>query len=97
MSTNRNKREDRDRTKEQILKPDSLSPEPGLNWLGHKTTSGAATLDTLLLKGATMSELKKVRGAVNEHLRHLENEHGLKITQKGDIYKIDRLNLGITE
>ena len=94
---NRNKREDRERTKDLILKLDMLSPEPGLNWLGHKTTSAASTLDTMLLHGAKLPEMKKVRGAVESHIWHLEKEHGLKITHQGDCYKIDRLNLGIIE
>ncbi len=97
MTVNRNKRQDRERTKEQILYPNTLSPEVGSNWLGHRTTSKASTLDTMLLNGATMPELKKVRGAINEHLRHLELDHGLSIKINGDIYKIDRLNLGISE
>jgi len=97
MTVNRNKRQDRERTKELIQKPGTLSPEAGMNWLGHKTTSATATLDSMLLRGATMSELKKVRGAVREHIRHLEQEHGLSITTDGDTYRIDRLNLGITE
>jgi len=97
MTVNRNKRQDRERTKELILKPGTLSPEAGVNWLGHKTTSAASTLDSMLLRGATMSELKKARGAVQEHIRHLEHEHGLSITSYGDIYRINPLNLGITE
>ena len=97
MTINRNTMDDRERTKEQILKPGSLSPEPGLNWLGHKTTSAASTLDTMLLHGATIAEMKKVRGAVESHIRHLECEHGLKITRQSEIYIISRLNLGITE
>jgi len=97
MTANRNKSQDRDRTIEQILKPGTLSSGPGLNWLGHKTTSGAAAIDSLLLQGATKAELKKARVTFNEHLHHLENEHSLKITQDSDIYRIDRLNLGITE
>jgi len=97
MTVNRNKRQDRESTKELIQKPGTLSPEAGVNWLGHKTTSAASILDSMLLRGATMSELRKVRGAVREHIRHLEHEHGLSITSDGDIYKIDHLNLGITE
>lgn len=97
MTVNRNKRQDRERTKEQILKPGTLSPEAGTNWLGHKSMSAASTLDSMLLRGATIAEMKKVRGAVESHIRHLEKEHGLSITKDGDICKIDRLNLGITE
>lgn len=97
MTINRNKRQDRERTKEQILKPGTLSPEAGGNWLGHRTTSSASILDSMLLKGATIPEMAKVRGAVESHMRHLEIEHGLKITQCGEVYKIDQLNLGITE
>jgi hypothetical protein len=97
MTVNRNKRQDRERTIEQILKPVTLSPEIGVNWLGHRTTSKASTLDAMLLHGTTITEMEKVRGAVENHIRHLEQEHGLTIKTDGETYKIDRLNLGITE
>jgi len=49
------------------------------NWLGHQVGSGAATLDHLLLNGATLDELKEERDAVENHLRHLRGDHGLPI------------------
>jgi len=40
--------------------------------LGSSVGSGAAALDELLLKGATMEQLKAVRGAVGSHIKHLQ-------------------------
>jgi translation initiation factor 2 gamma subunit (eIF-2gamma) len=51
----------------------------GVNWLGHRHDSGAAKIDALLLVGATHQELSKCRDAVDEHLYHLQQVHGLNI------------------
>ena len=56
------------------------------NWLGH--TRGSARLDKALVKGATMNELKAIRGAIHEHFDHLRIEHGLNIHKDGDVYRI---------
>lgn len=57
------------------------------NWLGH--TLGSAQLDRALLNGATMKELKAIRGAINEHFLHLRKEHGLEIHKDvDDVYRI---------
>lgn len=56
------------------------------NWLGH--TLGSAKLDRALIYGATMKELKAIRGAIDEHFDHLRTEHGLDIHQVGDVYRI---------
>lgn len=56
------------------------------NWLGH--TRGSARLDKALINGATMMELKKIRGAIYEHFDHLRIEHGLDIHKDGDFYRI---------
>jgi hypothetical protein len=56
------------------------------NWLGH--TRGSARLDKALIKGATMKELKTIRGAIQQHFDHLRIEHGLDIHKDGDTYRI---------
>ena len=57
------------------------------NWLGH--TLGSAKLDRALINGATMKELKAIRGAINEHFLHLREEHGLEIHKDvDDVYRI---------
>lgn len=56
------------------------------NWLGH--ILGSAKLDRALLNGATMTELKAIRGAIHEHFLHLREEHGLDIHKDGDVYRI---------
>jgi hypothetical protein len=53
------------------------------NWLGHFVSKGTGRLDALLLKGATRQELGAVRDAIDEHLYHLREEHGLCIIPKG--------------
>ena len=56
------------------------------NWLGH--TRGSNKLDKALLLGATMVELKAIRGAIHEHFNHLRDEHGLEVVRNGDVYRI---------
>ena len=56
------------------------------NWLGH--TRGSNRLDKALLLGATMAELKAIRGAIHEHFNHLREEHGLEVVRNGDVYRI---------
>ena len=56
------------------------------NWLGH--TRGSNRLDKALLMGATMAELKAIRGAIHEHFNHLREEHGLEVVCNGDVYRI---------
>jgi len=64
---------------------DDVSDPP--NWLGH--TLGSAKLDRALINGATMKELKAIRGAIDEHFLHLREEHGLEINKDiDDVYRI---------
>lgn len=96
MSKNRNKIQDRNKTKD-IMQSNIQKSENGKNWLGHSDDSKAACLDTMLLNGTSMTAMKNVRGAINEHIWHLENEHGLTINIINDMYKISRESLGISE
>jgi hypothetical protein len=66
------------------------------NWLGHEVGSGAAALDHLLLKGGTLAGMKQERGAVENHLRHLRQDHGLPIytTPRENKFEFDYLVLG---
>jgi hypothetical protein len=61
-------------------------PKKMPNWLGHK--KAAAQLDRLLLYGATMQHLRKHRGAVKEHFRHLRIEHGINVVVQNDVYRM---------
>lgn len=98
MSINRNSRIDREETIKLILTPNRREYTGGENWLGHgKRSGGAANVDYMLLDGATMTELLNQRGAIYDHFSHLKNEHGLSIKNTGEIYKIDRTDLGISE
>lgn len=94
MTINRNIREDQRKTAEKIQDRSSHQPVEGRNWLGH--TKGAACIDEKLLDGSTMDDLFECRGAIQRHLDHLRDEHGLHVT-KGSIirFDIDRSVLGI--
>lgn len=52
------------------------------NWLGHRKNSGAARLDEMLARGATMDELKQARGGVHEHIRHLREKWGIQCEER---------------
>ncbi|KJV38121.1 hypothetical protein [Acinetobacter brisouii] len=83
MTFNRNKPTDRAATNNLLNNIPNLKNKP--NWLGHR--GGNAEIDYELLSGTTMQSMQKHRGAVKEHLRHLEKEHGLIIDQHGNIFK----------
>ena len=93
MSVNRDKELDQDTTKLILM---GSAPEThynqikGINWLGHRLDSDAHKLDLALLEGATLPELKKIRGAVHEHVQHLENEHGILCKKTGEMIAINR-------
>lgn len=43
----------------------------------------------MLLQGATREQLDAgSRGAIDEHIRHLEVEHGLAVSKTGGVYKL---------
>ena len=88
MSFNRDKALDRAKTKEQL--ENRVEPTGRTNWLGHAVGKGTAVLDVMLLDGATMEEMQAQRGAIAEHLTHLQVEHGLPIIQQGKKYVFDR-------
>ena len=66
----------------------AVQGDRGKNWLGHRKGSGAARLDELLTRGATMAELEEVRGGVYEHLKHLRDKFGIQYVRDGDRYRI---------
>ena len=86
MTTNRNILEDRRKTQERIQDITNNPDKEGKNWLGHRSFSGAAEVNQLLLHGATIEELvntkRTTRSSVEQHLKHLENEHGLVISKQ---------------
>jgi len=94
MTINRNIHEDRRKTAERIVDRSKHEVRDGKNWLGHREYSGAACIDEKLLDGASLDELLKCRGAVEEHIFHLKNEHGLLIIE-GALKKFDWSDLGI--
>lgn len=56
------------------------------SWLEH--TKGAGQVDYELLWGATMERMSLHTGAVKQHMRHLEIEHGLKVVERNGIYRL---------
>jgi hypothetical protein len=56
------------------------------NWLGHRAKT--ADLDKAMVLGATMDELSEIRGAIRNHLDHLRLEHGLTISEVGNVLRI---------
>ena len=90
MSFDREQETDRRQT-ERVMRgerPLTDSTDNRINWLGHKIDDGTARLDKMMLRGATIKEMEKVRGAVKEHLRHYESIHGLHI-ETVDIHEGD--------
>ena len=49
------------------------------NAYGHKRTSAAARIDSLLIDGATGAVLEQERTSWREHLRHLREVHSVQI------------------
>lgn len=89
MTANRNKDSDRLATERVLrLAGHALAAELNRipNWLDHRAKT--AQLDKALANGATMAELKAIRGAVRHHLDHLRKEHGLTIIEDGDVRRI---------
>ena len=85
MSFDREQETDRRQT-ERVMRgerPLTDSTDNRRNWLGHKIGDGTARLDKMMLRGATIKEMEKVRGAVKEHLRHYERIH--RATAHGSI------------
>ena len=67
----------------QLLEQHKGVPNQGdVNWLGHRKGSGAARLDQLLSRGATMDELKQARGGVHSHIGHLRKDWGIRCEEK---------------
>jgi hypothetical protein len=92
MSLNRDVNLDRKATL-AVLKGQLLPIEGGRNWLGHDVNSGAAKIDEMLLHGATRNQMELARGGVEEHIRHLQKDHGLPITEAGDVLAFNQLAL----
>ena len=86
MSINRDIPNDISNTNQQLIKRIHTSGK--MNWLGHRKTDATAKLDEMLLMGATIDELKAIRGAIDEHIYHLRREYGLTIMTDGGIYRI---------
>ncbi|MBI3839829.1 MAG: hypothetical protein HY288_18050 [Planctomycetia bacterium] len=87
MSVNRDQGRDLMRTRDVLSGgPRADDDNANKNWLGHHFGSGAAKIDELLLEGVTRERLEKEagRGAIREHLYHLEKEHGLCAVQRAD-------------
>ena len=91
MSRNRNLAKDRAETARLIQSPNRSHTTP--NWLGHR--GGAGKIDNRLLDGATRSELDKLRGAVEQHLKHLRDSHGLHVEEPHGILRFNRRHLGL--
>lgn len=81
MTNNRDKV--RDQTETQRIM--SLIHPGTPNWLGH--TGAAASVDYALLHGATIDQLRSFRDTAEEHMRHLEAEHGLQVVCEDGVYR----------
>jgi hypothetical protein len=89
MSKSESQTKDRKITRELLTGKLSRSrtDNPKKNWLGHRHGSGAARIDDLLLSGTTRPQMERCRGAVDQHLRHLREEHGLNVDGVAGIYR----------
>ena len=100
MSTGRNRDRDRAMTLNVIEgRCNLMKLDASKNWLQHD--GDAATIDELLLEGATFDEIimrcaNRDENSVGDHLRHLRKEHGLPIytTPRDGKIKFDHLVLG---
>lgn len=90
MTFKRDIKADRKETNREILK-NKKTVFTGESWLGH--TKDCGIIDHELLKGATREELAKRSGrelsGVDGHISHLKSEHGLQISKKGNVYKLE--------
>lgn len=94
MSTRRNKQADREATRQILLRPQKDTG--GKSWLDHG--GGAGRIDYQLLTGTTLERMRRERGGVGEHLRHLEEEHGLLISRNEDgHYSFEHQHVGLDE
>lgn len=89
MTAKRNQNTDRKTTAFVLqltgrARTDALNTVP--NWLQHRALT--AELDKALVSRATIEELKLIRGAVYEHIRHLRIEHGLTVAKTGNVFRI---------
>ena len=91
----RDPEEDRQATRDVILGRRERG-DGKRNWLGHEIPSGNAEMDDLLVRGATMEELKATRRKPANQLYHLRKDHQLKIVKGGDgLLRFDHADLGI--
>jgi hypothetical protein len=99
MSRNRDKKADKQKTRELILNPIQPTYRGRANWLGHGSgrSNGHARVDYLLLDGATMQELEAERGGISSHISHLRHEHDLIVApaDANGRRRFDRQHLGI--
>jgi len=90
MTVNRDKKIDRKETNKEILK-NKKSLFNGKSWLGH--TRDCGIIDHELLNGATREELIKRSGrepsGVDGHISHLKSEHGLMVSKKNGLHKLE--------
>ena len=89
MTKNRNHNTDRLATAKVLRlagQAQALALDTRPNWLGHRAKT--ADLDKALVLGATVEDLKTIRGAISEHLRHLRKDHGLTISEVGNVLRI---------
>ena len=87
MTFKRNKATDLMNTKALLSNPAMQASQRNVkpNWLGH--SKGNAGIDYELLNGTTMAKMLQYRGAVREHLAHLEKEHGLVVENQNGVFK----------
>jgi hypothetical protein len=84
MTINRDIAKDRNETLQMLsqLEMNQEHPISSVSWLGH--TGKCACIDWMLLYGADYEELKtsgRSVSSINDHIRHLKNDHGILITK----------------
>ncbi|WP_152287556.1 EVE domain-containing protein [Flavicella marina] len=89
MSYYRDIAQDISSTNQQIRNKNNVVRQK-TSWLGHRR--GSAILDYDLLRGATIEEMITNSGrqkkSVIDHIKHLETEHGLIVSEKDGIHSL---------
>lgn len=90
MTIHRNKEQDRHETLRlwRQLHSDNSTPISPTSWLGH--TGKCAKIDWMLIYGASIEKLEtsgRSVSSIHDHIRHLNKEHGLKISNENRIFQ----------
>lgn len=65
----------------------------GRDWLGNRWETGASKINVLLLAGATLEQMSRVRGAARRHLDDLRKNMDLPLVRVDGVWRFDRSRL----